>query len=429
MLLWRLGEPLHVGHDELATTGVEGDPGGIPPHRDQTGEPRLPLVVRIPVDHRDGVLRPVADIEPRAVGGEGQRPGLGPEQVRRSRFRPHRPRERAGRHVEDRDGVGSGAGADDMPAIGADGQRRRMLTDDDLGASSGGEIDDAHTPLAGDMPDGINPNRRPLARGADRIVRAGTPPPPVADEGLATGEDDIERRHADIEGPQHLPGAGIDLVKPVGEIATDIEAGAVGADGQPGRDLLLPLRRVSRRERDCVGRGDDAIGHGEHLHRSVDIAHIEPPAIGSEAEAGEALDRRRVGLEVAVGVGRLGDLRGSRLDTLPNVTRGRIDDDDLVGLPRSDGQLPVGREGDGLGAETGELDLPAPRREHLIDRRDRSAVGRAPDRLGRPVGCSDAGRRDGEEQERDEKESQWQGLFHGSKNTAPRRGAVSVHGG
>ena len=91
-----------------------------------------------------------------------------------------------------------------------------------------------------------------------------------------------------------------------------------------------------------MGRGDDAVGHGKHLHRSVDIAHVQPPAIGSEAEAGEALDRLRVGLEVAVGVGRPGDLLGRRLDALPDVARGRIDDDDLVGLPRSDSQPPVG---------------------------------------------------------------------------------------
>ena len=192
------------------------------------------------------------------------------------------------------------------------------------------------------MPDGIDPNRRSLARGADRIVRAGAPSAPVADEGLASGEDDVKRRHADIEGSQHLPGAGIDLVEPVREIAADVEAGAVGADGQPGRDLFFPLRRIGRRERDCVGRGDDAVGHGEHFHRPMDIAHVDPPAIGSEAEAGEALDRLRVGLEVTVGVSGLRDLRGGRLDALPDVARGRIDDDDLVGLPRRDSQPPVG---------------------------------------------------------------------------------------
>ena len=431
MLPRLLGKPLHVGDNELTASSVIGDPGWIPSDGNQPDELRLTLVARIPFDHRDSVLGPVADKQPLAVGRESKRARLGPEQFRRSRLRPHRLHDHGARHVEDRDGVGPGVGTHDMPPIGADGQSRRMLTDNNLGGSPGGEIDDAHAPLAGHMPNRIDPNRRPLAGRADKVVGTGTTPSPIADERLPVGQDDVEGRHADVDRSQQLAGDGIDLEESVGKIAADVEATAIDRKGQSGGDLVFPLGDAGRWQRDRVGRGHDTVVHGEHLHRSVNVAHVESPAVGSETETGKTLDRLLVGLQVPFGAGGLGTLHRRWLDALDHGTGGGIDDDDLVGLPGGDGQLPVGREGDRLGTEAGKFDLPAHRGEHLIDRRDRPPFCAATDRLGRrPGGLFRRGVvacQNGEEEDRGENDRQGCVGFHGAENTAPEPWSDTRH--
>jgi hypothetical protein len=60
-------QPLDVGHGELLAGRVEGDGSRIPADRHEPEELRLPLLVRLPFEHRDGVLGGVAAVEPLAV--------------------------------------------------------------------------------------------------------------------------------------------------------------------------------------------------------------------------------------------------------------------------------------------------------------------------------------------------------------------------
>ena len=298
--LWLHRQPLDVGDRQPLPRRINDDGSRMPADRDQAEELRAPSLLRLPGHHRHRVLRAVADIEPLAVWGEGQGVGHRTVEVRRGALRPDRVQHVAGRGVEDAERVASRVGADDVAAIRGNGKRRRMQADEHLAHGSGAQVDDVHRALAGDVPHWIDADARPFAGRSRQVVRPGAAASPVAHERPVAHEDHVIRRDADVEGAEHLAGGRVDLEQPVREVAADVEPAAVGRDGEAAGYLTSPLGSIGRRKLNRVRGHDRRVAHGEHLHRAMHVAHVEPATIGSEDEARVALDRLPVGLEIPV---------------------------------------------------------------------------------------------------------------------------------
>ena len=298
--LWLHGQPLDVGDRQPLPRRIDDDGSRMPADRDQAEQLRAPSLIRLPVHHRHRVLRTVADIEPLAIRGEGQGVGHGTVEVRRGAFRPGRVHHVAGRGVEDAERVASRVGADDVAAIRGDGQGGGMEPDEDLAKLCRLEVHNAHRALAGDVPNRIDADARPFAGRSRQVVRPRAAAAPVAHERPVAHEDHVVGSDTHVEGAEHVAGGRVDLEQPVREVAADVEPAAVSRDGEAAGNVAGPLRGVGRRKLNRVRGHDRRVAHGEHLHRAMHVAHVEPATIGGEDEPRVTLDRLPVGLEIPV---------------------------------------------------------------------------------------------------------------------------------
>ena len=294
------GQPLDVGNCQPLPRRIDDDGSRMPADRNQAEQLRAPSLVRLPVHHRHRVLGAVADVEPFAVRREGQGVGHRTVEVRRGAFRPGRVHHVAGRGVEDAERVTSRVGADDVAAIRRDGQGGGMEPDEDLAKLCRLEVDNAHRALAGDMPHRIDADARPFPRRSRQVVRPRTAAAPVAHERPVAHEDHVVGSDTHVERAEHIASRCVDFEQTVREVAADVEPCAVSRDGEAAGNVTGTLRGVGRRELDRVRGHDRLVAHGEHLHRAMHVAHVEPAAVGSEDEPRVALDRLPVGLEVSV---------------------------------------------------------------------------------------------------------------------------------
>ena len=138
---------------------IEAEGAREPADRDQPGEARL-APPRGELDHGDGVLRAVGDVERFPVRGEGEGVGRGAEEIGRARLGPDRLDDASVAGVDDAQVVGGGVGADEVAAVGRQRQGRRvepaMISGPDVARR---EVDDADRTFAGDVSDRIDPDR------------------------------------------------------------------------------------------------------------------------------------------------------------------------------------------------------------------------------------------------------------------------------
>ena len=373
------GQPLDVGDCQPLPRRIDDDGPRMPADRNQAEQLRAPSLVRLPVHHRHRVLGAVADVEPFAVRRESQGVGHRTVEVRRGAFRPGRVHHVAGRDVEDAERVTSRVGADNVAAIRGDREGRRMQADEHLAHGIGAQVHDAHRALAGDVPNRIDADARPFARRSRQVVRPRAAAAPVAHERPVAHEDHVVGSDTHVEGAEHVASRCVDFEQTVREVAADVEPAAVGRDGQAARNVAGPLRGIGRRELHRVRGHDRLVAHGEHLHRAMHVAHVEPATVGGEDEPRVALNRLPVGLEIPVGIvvaGRPeGVVRGG-LHAAEDLAAGRIEQHDLVGLSGGREHPAVGRHCEHLRPQTRQFHLQAHGGHDLVDRQHgRVAVG------------------------------------------------------
>ena len=122
-------DALDIGHDQLVTRGVVRDRAGEPAHGDQAQEFRL---AGLEVDHGNGVLGAVGDVEGVAGGIERQRIGAGPEQVGGTGLDPDGLHHLVRARVDHAERVAAGVGHHDVASIRRGGEGGRVQADHDL---------------------------------------------------------------------------------------------------------------------------------------------------------------------------------------------------------------------------------------------------------------------------------------------------------
>ena len=257
------------------------------------------------------------------------------------------------------------------------------------------EIDDGDGAFVRDVAHGIHADEGAASGGAGDAVGVGTASAPIAHVSLAAREHDVVRRDADFPEAEKFAGGGVVFAKAVGEIERDVEARAIGRDGEAGGDFVRAPDGIDRRQRDGEQGGDLVRPvHGEDLHAAVDVGEINARAVGREDEAGVANLPLLVGREDVAGngVGRGIQilLRGQR-DALENFPADRLDDHDLRGLAGGEEDLAIRTERERLRAKAGQFDLDPGGREDLVGRRDEAVRSRRANALQGTSGAGEAG--------------------------------------
>jgi hypothetical protein len=115
------------------------------------------------------------------------------------------------------------------------------------------------------------------------------PASPVADIGLARGQDNIIGRDADVKQPDDSARGRFELEESVGKVAADEKAPVVGGEGQTGLNLFSPSRRVGRGEGDRPPGRDLSVGADvKYLNIAPDFAEVKVIPAGREDKAGKA---------------------------------------------------------------------------------------------------------------------------------------------
>jgi len=135
---------------------------------------------------------------------------------------------------------------------------------------------------------GVHADRRAFAGRRREVARGGAASAPVAHINLVSGQEDIGGGDTGVPRAQAFARCGVQLMEAVAQVAGDIQAAAVGREGQTGGQLVvLP--------------GDSRVGDGQHARLagaapliqrkhpdvSAGVRQIEAPAIGREHQAGE----------------------------------------------------------------------------------------------------------------------------------------------
>ena len=125
----------------------------------------------------------------------------------------------------------------------------------------------------------------------------------------------------------------------------------------------------------------------ENLDVAIDVAQVDPPAVGREDQAREAhlALGRRLQLPRRNGLVRAGASAGSGTRSITSAVPG-IENHQLVGLAGDDQNPPVGRKGQGLRPHAGQFDLPSQRRDRLRHRQHGPIGPVPPDRFPRIAG-------------------------------------------
>ena len=238
--------------------------------------------------------------------------------------------------VDDAEVVAGGVRADDVAAVGRDGEGRGVEVDEDLGQRRPArEVDDAHRPFAGDARRRVDPDLGAPSGRAGEVARRGPASAPVRNIGLASDQDDIVRGDADSKARKTQPSRG-----------RSRKGGSRGcrrrrACGRRGR---RPGRPGSPRRAAAPWRGQGgASGAGSRLPSTPTAKTLTLPVDVAEAEAAAVGRKDRPGVaQLALGVGLEDVLRGRpegrgtpppAADPLNDGRARRVQDDELGRLP------------------------------------------------------------------------------------------------
>ena len=169
--------------------------------------------------------------------------------------------------------------------VGRDGQGRGVQVRDDFAGGPRTQVDHAHAPFAGDVPQRIDADQRALAGGAGQVARGRPPPAPVRHIRLVAHQYDVVRGHAHVEMPHHTAGGGLQFQQAVGEVAAHQQPPAIGADGQAGGDFGHRCTHGPAAGPCSPGAFTVPCWPPEHLYVPFYVAQIDLPAIGREDQA------------------------------------------------------------------------------------------------------------------------------------------------
>ena len=230
------------------------------------------LTRRFEVDHRDGVLRAVGDVEAFAIGRKGESIGRSAEKVCGAGFDPDGFDDLICFGVDDAEVVTASVRNDKPPCVRRKGERGRMEMNEDFGFGfAGSEIDDRDGSFVGDIADGIDFDDGAASDRAHQIAGARTPTAPITHVSFTGGENDIIGSDADWEGARDFASGEIDFEKLIGKIGADIKFSSVGRKGETCGNFFFAAKSVGVRKRDGMGWSDFAVGDSEDFDASVDV--------------------------------------------------------------------------------------------------------------------------------------------------------------